>query len=129
MMATADPGAVVKDLTQRLGALGTALISRDGLVGWAQLPPGMYAETFGVLCATVFGAAAAALRELGRTPPERIVLEGPDVRILLVPSGGRALLVVVLDRAASLEAAIEAAGPFAALLASSESPIPTPGPS
>jgi len=42
MMATGNVGAVVKDLKTRIGGIATALVSRDGLVLYADVPTGVY---------------------------------------------------------------------------------------
>jgi predicted regulator of Ras-like GTPase activity (Roadblock/LC7/MglB family) len=118
MMAAADPSAMVKDLQARVSAIGSALISRNGLVLWGELPSGMYAETFGVMCATIFGAAATANHELGRTLPENIGIAGGDSTMIITPCGAKAILVVVLDREADPRRALDVVAKFATALAS-----------
>jgi uncharacterized protein len=98
MMATGNVGAVIRDLKTRIGALATALVSRDGLVLYADVPAGVYTETFAIMCATILGAAATANTELNRSPPERIVIEGNDSKTIIVGSGKKALLVAVVDQ-------------------------------
>jgi len=102
MMATGNVGAVVKDLKTRIGGIATALVSRDGLVLYADVPAGVYTETFAIMCATILGAAATANTELNRAPPERIVIEGNDSKTIIVGSGKKALLVAVVDQTAEL---------------------------
>jgi predicted regulator of Ras-like GTPase activity (Roadblock/LC7/MglB family) len=119
MMATASVGAVVKDLRARVSGLATALVSRDGQVLCADLPEGRYTETFAIMCATVFGAAATASQELDRAPPERILIEGEDSRTVLVACGRTAVLVAVIDASANLAMALGEVTKFADLLRSS----------
>ena len=102
MMATGNVGTVIKDLKTRIGGIATALISRDGLVLYADVPAGVYTETFAIMCATILGAAATANTELNRAPPERIVIEGNDSKTIIVGSGKKALLVAVVDQTADL---------------------------
>lgn len=102
MMAEANATAVVRDLKIRCGALGSALVSRDGVVLGADLPPGVSPETFAILCATILGAAATAAAELGRGPPARVIVEGRDASTVVVSAGPHALLVVVVGRDADL---------------------------
>ncbi|HEV2230980.1 MAG TPA: hypothetical protein VGS18_02195, partial [Thermoplasmata archaeon] len=59
-MATGNVGTVIKDLKGRLSGIAAALISRDGLVLYADVPAGVYTETFAIMCATILGAAATA---------------------------------------------------------------------
>ncbi len=98
MMATGNVGAVIRDLKTRISALATALVSRDGLVLYADVPAGVYTETFAIMCATILGAAATANTELNRSPPEKIVIEGNDSKTIIVGSGKKALLVAVVDQ-------------------------------
>ena len=90
MMATGNVGAVIKDLKTRIAGIATALVSRDGLVLYADVPAGVYTETFAIMCATILGAAATANTELNRAPPERIVIEGNDSKTIIVGSGKKA---------------------------------------
>ncbi len=102
MMATGNVGAVIKDLKSRISGIATALVSRDGLVLYADVPAGVYTETFAIMCATILGAAATANTELNRSPPERIVVDGPDSKTIIVGSGKKALLVAVVDQTADV---------------------------
>ena len=103
MMAAGNVGTVVKDLKARIGGIATALVSRDGLVLFADVPTGVYTETFAIMCATILGAAATANTELNRSPPERIVVDGADSKTIIVGSGKKALLVAVVDQTADLD--------------------------
>lgn len=103
MMATGNVGTVIKDLKARISGLATALVSRDGLVLYADVPAGVYTETFAIMCATILGAAATANTELNRAPPERIVVEGNDSKTIIVGCGKKALLVAVIDQAADVQ--------------------------
>ncbi len=102
MMATGNVGAVIKDLKGRISGIAAALVSRDGLVLYADVPAGVYTETFAIMCATILGAAATANTELNRSPPERIVVDGPDSKTIIVGSGKKALLVAVVDQTADV---------------------------
>lgn len=97
---------VVKDLKTRIGAIAAALISRDGLVLSADVPTGVYTETFAIMCATILGAAATANTELNRSPPNHIVVEGTDSKTLIVGSGKKALLVAVVNRDTGTDSAL-----------------------
>ncbi len=121
-MVNASPGAVVGAIAQRLGAWGSALVARDGRVLGADLPTCECVEAFGVMCATVLGAATAALRELGRSGPEHVVVEGADSRAVIVASGGSALLVALFDRTVELERVVDPLVQAAAALASRDVP-------
>jgi predicted regulator of Ras-like GTPase activity (Roadblock/LC7/MglB family) len=116
MMATGNVGAVIKDLKTRIGGIAAALVSRDGLVLYADVPAGVYTETFAIMCATILGAAATANTELNRAPPEKIVIEGNDSKTVIVGSGKKALLVAVVDQSADANRVLAEVGKVAELL-------------
>ena len=96
-----------------------ALVSRDGLVLYADVPAGVYTETFAIMCATILGAAATANTELNRAPPEKIVIEGNDSKTIIVGSGKKALLVAVVDQSADANRVLAEVGKVAELLKTS----------
>jgi uncharacterized protein len=116
MMATGNVGAVIKDLKTRISGIAAALVSRDGLVLYADVPAGVYTETFAIMCATILGAAATANTELNRAPPEKIVIEGNDSKTIIVGSGKKALLVAVVDHSADANRVLAEVGKVAELL-------------
>ncbi|MEM3396443.1 MAG: roadblock/LC7 domain-containing protein [Thermoplasmata archaeon] len=88
---------VVKTLKISTGAIAVAVVSRDGLVIAAEMPPGVYTETFAIMCATILGASITATSELKRATPERIVIESSDTRTIILGAGKKALLICVVD--------------------------------
>ena len=96
-MPTEAVNEVVKDLKTRIGAVASALVSKDGMVLYADLPDGVQTETFAMMCATILGAAATANIELNRAPLAHIIVDGPDSKTLIVGSGKKAFLVAVVD--------------------------------
>jgi len=100
-------GGLVEGLKDRVGAVAAAFVSRDGVVLYASLPSGVPAETYAIMCATMYGAAAAANAELGRSPPERLVLEGGGVTTIVVGCGPDALLVAAVDPSPELTAIVD----------------------
>ncbi len=95
MVAVPDATERLSDLKARLSAETIALVSRDGEVIQGELPREAFPETFAIMCATVFAAAATAHLEMGRAAPVRIVVAARDATTVLVPSGPTRLLVVV----------------------------------
>ena len=90
----------VRRLREEVDGIAAALLSRDGTVLYADVLGNGWVETFGLLCATAFGAAATASAELGRAPPERVTVSGPDASAVLLAVGRTALLVVVVPTGA-----------------------------
>jgi predicted regulator of Ras-like GTPase activity (Roadblock/LC7/MglB family) len=117
-MATGNVGTVIRDLKSRIGGIATALVSRDGLVLYADVPSGVYTETFAIMCATILGAAATANTELNRSPPEKIVIEGNDSKTIIVGSGKKALLVAVVEHTSETNQVLQEVGKVAELLKS-----------
>lgn len=116
MMATENVGAVLRDMKTRVAGIATAFVARDGRVISADLPEGVYAETFAIMSATILGAAAAASAELGRTGPGRIVIEGLDTTTVVIGSGEHSLLVAVADSSADPEKLLAEVAKFAGFL-------------
>ena len=116
MMATGNVGAVIKDLKTRIGGIAAALVSRDGLVLYADVPAGVYTETFAIMCATILGAAEKDNTEMNLAPPEKIVIEGNDSKTVIVGSGKKALLVAVVDQSADANRVLAEVGKVAELL-------------
>ncbi len=87
---------VLGRLREETGALALAIIGRDGLVIEADLPEGVSAETFSIMCAAIMGAAKTAVAEMGRSAPTRILLESKDLRVVIYAADRRSMLVVAL---------------------------------
>ncbi|HEV8595907.1 MAG TPA: roadblock/LC7 domain-containing protein [Thermoplasmata archaeon] len=81
------------------GATAVAVVSRDGTVLAADLPPGVSRETFSIMCATIHGAGMTVSNEMRRSAPKRISLESAEGRILITEAGRRALVVFVFPSA------------------------------
>jgi len=116
MMAASNAAAILNDLKARTSGLAVALVSRDGSVLRAEMPPGTYVETFAIMCATLFGAAATASRELDRASPVRVVIEGSDATTLVATCGPSNLLVVVVAAGTDPSSAAREVERFAAVL-------------
>ena len=117
MEALADAPAAIQDLKRRVQGAGVALLSRNGSVVDADLPSSASSETYSILCATVLGAAVTAHAELGRAPPQNVVIDGSGTRSLIFPVGEQELLAVVAEEQAEPANAIELVLSFVRLLA------------
>jgi predicted regulator of Ras-like GTPase activity (Roadblock/LC7/MglB family) len=94
--------ATLKEL-KGAGATAVAIVSRDGTVLGADLPPSVSRETFSIMCATIHGAGMTVSTELHRTNPTRIVLETAEGRLVIAEAGRRALVVLVLPLGTDVE--------------------------
>jgi predicted regulator of Ras-like GTPase activity (Roadblock/LC7/MglB family) len=88
----------LRALRQSSGAIASAVISRDGLVIASDVPEGVSNETFGIMCATLLGAASTANSELRIGTPIHVTVETEDAKMLVVGAGRRALIVTVIGR-------------------------------
>jgi predicted regulator of Ras-like GTPase activity (Roadblock/LC7/MglB family) len=118
MLAMATLADAVHDLRIRTDARAVALVSRDGQVLFADLPSGVYAETFSMMCATILGAAVTAHAELSQAPPVRVVLEADDATTVVVGCGPAALLVAVVPPTGDSSALLAELARFAAAVTS-----------
>src|SRR6266571_5770850 len=89
------------------GVIGSAVVSRDGTVQAADLPPTVSRETFSIMCATIHGAGMTVSNELKRGTPRRILLESNEGRVVITEAGRRALVVLVLPAEANLEESVQ----------------------
>jgi len=87
---------VLEKLKQE-GILGSAVISRDGIVLNSDLPSSTHEETFAIMCATIIGAANTANQELDRSNPEKVIVDSKEGRILIVSAGRNKILSVLID--------------------------------
>ncbi len=87
---------VLEKLKQE-GILGSAVISRDGIVLNSDLPSSTHEETFAIMCATIIGAANTANKELDRSNPDKVIIDSEEGRILIVSAGRNKILSVLVD--------------------------------
>jgi len=97
----------LRALRQSCGAIASAVISRDGLVIAADVPEGVSMETFGIMCATLLGAASTAHSELRVGTPHHVIVEAEDTKMVLVGAGRKALIVAVIGRKGDTAAAMK----------------------
>src|SRR5512137_1653884 len=88
----------LRALRQNCGAIASAVVSRDGLVIASDVPEGISNETFGIMCATLLGAASTAHSELRIGTPNHVMVDSEDAKMLVVGAGRRALIVAVIGR-------------------------------
>lgn len=92
--------AILGDLMKLEGALGAALVSRDGLCVRSTGRAELSRETFSAMSATVMGAAEIALRELDGGPTRCVVASTERVKVLVL-GATREMLVVAYATAES----------------------------
>lgn len=99
------------DMKRLPGVLGAALVSRDGIGALQDLPPAAQQPSFSAMTAAMLGAAEAALLQIGRSAPQRLIVDSAEVRLLVQGVTPELLLVVLAQpnsNLAALDAAIQA---------------------
>ena len=86
----------LRALRKDFDAKASAIVSRDGLIIAGDVPEGISGETFGIMCATLLGAASTAHSELRIDTPTRVVVESEDSVMVVMGAGRKALLVTVV---------------------------------
>jgi len=94
---------VVRSLKASCNADAVVVVSRDGVTIEAETPPGVYVETFSIMCATILGAAISATSELRKESPRYVILDSEDTKVIVAGAGPRALLVVEVRPSASID--------------------------
>jgi predicted regulator of Ras-like GTPase activity (Roadblock/LC7/MglB family) len=97
----------LRALRQSCGAFASAVVSRDGLVIAADVPEGVSMETFGIMCATLLGAASTANSELRVGTPLHVVVESEDAKMIVVGAGRKALIVTVIGKKSDANVALK----------------------
>lgn len=95
----------LRALRQDFNALASAIVSRDGLIMAGDIPEDASSETFGIMCATLLGAASTAHSELRIGTPLGLMVESEESMMIVVGAGRKALIVAVVPREADCEAA------------------------
>ncbi len=90
--------ATLKDLRTSIFSTGAAIITKGGLITASDIPPGVQAETFGAMCATVMGAAEVAIGEFRAPPPEQLIVQSKESLLVVVSIDVKHSLAVMLKR-------------------------------
>ncbi len=90
-----------------MGVSGVALIGRDGMIQYSELPVGVHEETFGIMMATIVGAAKTANMELSMGSPKKIVIDSPDGVIVTSAAGKKNIITIVVGPGHALEPIFE----------------------
>ncbi|HLF07444.1 MAG TPA: roadblock/LC7 domain-containing protein [Thermoplasmata archaeon] len=108
----------LKELRNNPKIKASAMVSKDGLVIASDVPPGVYVDTFSIMCATILGAAATADSELKLSPPKRIVVSAEDGNIIILNAGRKTLAVLVTTKDADPDKIVEESQAIIAKVAS-----------
>jgi uncharacterized protein len=81
---------------------GAAVITRDGLLIASDLSGDINGDTFAAMSATMSGAAETAVQELGKSSPERIIVESENMKLITIGAGPQAILACIVAPNAKL---------------------------
>jgi len=88
----------MRELREGNPAVHWALVARDGVVLSSQLPQGVHSETFGIMCATLLGAAHTLNSEFPEGEVERVIVEAGRYRVVVMGLDVDALLSIIIPR-------------------------------
>ncbi len=72
-----------------------AVISRNGIPLAYELPEGVHIDAFSTLSATILGASEVIYSGLGKTAPQRVLIEANGTNYVAIGVGPKALLVAM----------------------------------
>jgi predicted regulator of Ras-like GTPase activity (Roadblock/LC7/MglB family) len=111
-----DEGALSQDRVERLkaalsklrksGVEASAVISRDGSLLAADMPPGEEHKIFAPMYAAMLGAAEEATSELRLGVPRRVVMDVGDKKLVAAGAGPMALVVALVGQDAKYQEAV-----------------------
>jgi len=92
----AEMQRALKSLRTEFGSIASAIISRDGILIASDIPGGVIAETFTIMCATMMGAASTAHSELRIGQPKMMRVISEKHEMMLVSAGRKMIIVCVV---------------------------------
>ncbi len=98
-----DLQKALRELKDEFGSVASAVISRDGLLIAADMPEGVTAETFTIMCATLMGAASTAHSELKIGQPNLIRILSEKHEMVLSGAGRKSIAVCVVPIGAKID--------------------------
>jgi uncharacterized protein len=85
---------ILQEIKKLEGVDATAVVSRDGILVGAEIPPEVHGETFAIMSATMLGAAITANSELNKNMPSKVIVESDDGFTIVAGAGINSILVV-----------------------------------
>jgi len=93
---------ILRKLTEVGDVEGSAIVTRTGLLIASNLPEDINAETFAAMSATVIGAADTAISELREDNTGRVIIEGKEIKLIMMNAGSNTILVSTVAKNASI---------------------------
>lgn len=86
---------------------GFAIVRKDGLLVDGILPDYIEKETFSIMCATIYMGSVSAYNELHLKGPDRIILNGFDMNLVILPKDQKEMWVIILSSSVNIEETIK----------------------
>ncbi|HLB69962.1 MAG: roadblock/LC7 domain-containing protein [Candidatus Methanoperedens sp.] len=86
---------ILRDINNIGGVEAVALGSRDGLLICSTMAQNLHAQAFVAMLATMLGAAEVSSAKLGKSIPDRIIVDSKNGKIIVKEAGKKALLGVM----------------------------------
>lgn len=93
----------LRNLRTEFGSMASAVVSRDGILMASDIPEGVIAETFTIMCATMMGAASTAHSELRIGQPKTMRVTSEKHEMVLVSAGRKAIIICVVPAGAKVD--------------------------
>lgn len=101
-MSVEDLDRVLIDMKRAADIRALAIVSREGILVAADMPPDVHAETFAAMAAIMLGAAETAALELNEAAPDRLIVETDSGKLVVSGAGERMMLVALIQSGAGL---------------------------
>ncbi len=95
MSAVEELKSILNELKTEKNIEICAVISRNGIPLAYELPKGVHIDAFSTLSATILGASEVIYSGLGKTTPQRVMIEANGTNYIAMGVGPKALLVVM----------------------------------
>jgi uncharacterized protein len=82
--------------------IGSAVVSRDGLLVSLNFKSGLNADTFAAMSATMFAAAETAFLEINMGDVIRVITESKKGKLIAMGAGTNAVVVILVNPNANL---------------------------
>lgn len=97
---------ILQDMKKIGNILGSAVISKDGLVIASNLSDSVDEDTFAAMSAAMEGAAETAAQELNQGELNQIIVDAEKGKIITIAAGKKALLVILANTGINLGLAL-----------------------
>lgn len=95
MSAAEELKSILNELRNKQNIEICAVISRNGIPLAYELPEGVHIDAFSTLSATILGASEVIYSGLGKTIPERVMIESNGTNYVATGVGPKALFVAM----------------------------------